>query len=199
MPPGSTQLDERPSPDRFAAPPRRWLGFAPRTVMIVGVLVATVMVAEYVWLYAPFGSDSATVSTPNATVDSVTDPALGAPDATVESTPDSTPDSTIDPTAPVTPGGGVDAGSATAPATYTTLGNVIIRSIPARAGAGLGKIPKGTQVTISCVATGEPVAGATKVDDHWDKVTYGAVTGYVSNTLMATGAAVDDPTVIAPC
>ena len=182
MPAGSTQLDERPGADGRPEPDRRWLGFAPRTVIVVGVLLAVVMVAEYVWLYDPFGSGSGMVSTSATTVDpgaeATTDPGLGSTDATTD------------------PG----AGNATpTPDTYATLGNVVIRATPARSGAVLGKIPKGTRVAVTCVATGESVRGATRADDHWDSVTYDAVTGYVSNTLMATGAAVEDPTRIPAC
>jgi hypothetical protein len=145
---------------------------------VVAVLVVTVMVAEVFWLYSPFGSDTSSVTTQNtivdSTVDSTVDPGSGA-------TPDSGPDPSADAT------------------TFATIGTVIIRSTPAKTGTELGKIPRGTKVAVACTATGDPVKGATKTDSQWDKVTYGAVTGYVTNTLMATGAAVDDPSRIPPC
>jgi len=43
------------------------------------------------------------------------------------------------------------------------------------------------------------VTGRAKTDNLWDKVTYGNVTGFITNTLVATGAAIDDPTVIPAC
>jgi len=49
------------------------------------------------------------------------------------------------------------------------------------------------------VIGGDPVRGATTTDSHWDKVTYWTVSGYVTNTLVKTGAAVDDPGRIPPC
>ena len=74
-----------------------------------------------------------------------------------------------------------------------------IRSTPPTTGAHLGEIPKGTSIVITCVTSGDPVKGATTTDSHWDKVTYWTVSGYVTNTLVKTGAAVDDPGRIPPC
>jgi len=161
-------------------PSRLWLGFEPRTVIVVGCLVAAVMVAEVFWLYSPFGSDSpATV--PGATATS-----------TVDSTADSTVDSTVD--------SSVDAGSGAAGVTtFATIGTVTLRASPDPTALALGKIPRGTQVTVECTAVGSPVKGRTKTDSHWDKVTYGNATGFITNTLVATGAAIDDPTVIPAC
>jgi uncharacterized protein YgiM (DUF1202 family) len=86
-----------------------------------------------------------------------------------------------------------------APAAYLTLGTLVIRQEPSASGAELGRIPKGTSIVITCVTAGDPVKGATKTDSHWDKVTVGSVTGYVSNTLVMTGTAVDDPSRIPAC
>jgi len=174
---GNVVSEDRPSGPKHLAPRRRWLGFQPRTVIVVGVLLAMVMMAEFFWLYSPFGST----------------PASTSPGTAATATPDGTTDSTTDPNAD--PGSDGTGG----PATYAALGNVIIRSGPAKSAAQVGKLPKGTQVAVTCTVTGDPVKGATKTDSHWDKITYGAVTGYVTNTLMATGAAIDDPTVIPAC
>ncbi len=154
-------------------------------MIVVGLVLALVMVVEYFWLYAPFGSGSGSVTTSSVAAAPGAD-STGA-DSTSGSGPDATPTST-------------DAGpGASSSTTYATIGNVVIRATPARTGAVLGKVPKGTRLSVTCVAVGEPVRGATTADAHWDKVTYDAVTGYVSNTLVATGPAVDDPAQIPPC
>jgi hypothetical protein len=174
MPAETSTADEYPPAPPGHGSDNRWLGFQPRTVIVVGILVFTVMVAEYVWLYAPFGSHTSSVATQDPSADSTGD-------STVDSTTDTSSDAGPDATA------------------YVALGTLTIRATPKTTASRLGSIPKGTSITITCVTTGEPVKGATKTDSHWDKVTFGSVTGYVSNTLVKTGAAIDDPKQIPAC
>ena len=49
------------------------------------------------------------------------------------------------------------------------------------------------------MTSGDPVKGAATTNSHWDKATYGTVSGNITNTLVNTGAAVDDPDRIPPC
>jgi uncharacterized protein YraI len=174
--PPDAAVDDRPPGPRHLAQPTRWLGFQPRTVVVVAILLAVVMVGEYLWLYTPFGST--TVTTTQAATDTTDPGAASAGDAGTD--PSTVP--------------GADPA-----VTYAAIGTVTIRSSPATSGTRLGKLPRGTRVAVICTTIGDPVRGATKTDSHWDKITYDAVTGYVSNTLMATGTAIDDPTLIPPC
>jgi hypothetical protein len=156
----------------------RWWGLRPLTWIVLGVVVVVIIACEVFWLYTPFGSTSP----------------RGVPTGSTSGTaPDGTSAGLVDQSAGSTETSAVPEGA------YRTLATVAIRSGPTTADQQLGKIPKGTDVVITCTVVGQPVKGATRTDAHWDKVTVGAITGYVANLLVDTGAAIDDPTRIPPC
>jgi len=161
-----------PDPGRDPRPDDgpRWLGYRPRTLVILGVIVALIVVAEAQWLYSPFGSGSSTSSV------SVTGTDTGDTTATDPSDPNAT-DSTDSTEAP---------GSSTpAKAVYLTRATVTLRADATSASAAVGRVPSGTKVTVECVKVGEAVAGPHGPDPHWDRVTFKSVTGYITNTLTS--------------
>jgi len=158
---GDADLDASASAPSAAEP--RWLGYRPRTLVILGAVVAILVLAEAQWLYSPFrsGSPSAGVGTETA------DPA--DPTAT-----DPTDPGAADPTAT----------DPAAPAPYRTKSRVTIRTSPSSASVALGHVAVGTTVTVTCVATGEAVTTAQGTNDRWDQVTIDTTTGYLTDSLV---------------
>ncbi len=69
---------------------------------------------------------------------------------------------------------------------YPVKANVNVRHCPHTSCNSLGVIPKGTDVFISCITTGDVIYG----DRQWDKVGYsstGVVVGYVSDFYVNCG------------
>ena len=171
----SIEPADPPQPEK-----RRVLGFMPRTLIIVGVIVAAIMIGEYLWLFSPTSSTSQTTASQSQDAGS-SDNAANEPSAGGESASSET-------TAPTA-----------ATTSVTTRATAIIRSGPSKTASDLGTIPKGTSIVIVCVTTGEQVKGATSTDSRWNKVIYGSITGYVSNTLIATGTATTLPNTSPSC
>jgi surface antigen len=67
--------------------------------------------------------------------------------------------------------------------------NLNIRSGPSGATTLIGHIPYNTTVTVICVSRGTIVNGPFGASNLWDKVTYGGVTGFVSDAWLFTGSA----------
>jgi hypothetical protein len=156
--------DERRSPPNPPSTPEpRWLGYRPRTLMILGVLVVVVLVAEAQWLYSPFGSSGSTtvaVSTTDPGGSQSSDP--GVDDSTEVPLPD--------------PGAGL---------TYQIRSRVTIRSGPTSTTAVLGHLAAGTKVTVTCSAPGEAVSSPEGANSRWDRVTVDSVTGYITDALVS--------------
>jgi surface antigen len=64
-----------------------------------------------------------------------------------------------------------------------------IRADASGASALIGHIPYGVTVDIPCTRIGTTVVGPYGATSIWDKVTYGGVTGYVTDALMFTNSA----------
>ena len=157
-----TELAVEPDADSASLSPR-WLGYRPRTLLIIGAFVLVVVLAEAQWLYSPLGSGGSSSS--SATV-STTDPGDGqSGDPAADGTGDV---ATTEPTGVI----------------YTTRSRVTIRSDPTSTSTDLGHVAAGTKITVTCTATGEAVTGLHGLDRHWDHLTVGSVTGYVTHALV---------------
>ena len=86
---------------------------------------------------------------------------------------------------------------------YTVTGNLdglFIRKSPSRTSPQLGSVPKGDRVLVHCVQTGDLVKDSSgPSSDRWDLITYGNITGFVSDLFLTTGDDDLNPALIPPC
>lgn len=167
-------IDETSTP----TPVRRWFGYRPLTIVIIGAVLSVVLLLEAQWLWSPLRSGSSTsAAVATATTDS-TDPG------------DSTDPSSVD---------SADPGpAAVAAVAFHARSRVTIRSAPSSASTALGHVASGESVSVSCVAQGEAVKTSAGSDPKWYHVTIGTVSGYLTGTLVAPApnAKVSD---VGPC
>lgn len=80
--------------------------------------------------------------------------------------------------------------------------DIALRDRPDVASAELTRIPKDTQLLVTCYVTGTPVApgwdGATAPNNFWDKLSYAGKTGYVADAWLDTGGPIDHQTDACP-
>lgn len=150
--------DAEPASLRSSSP--RWLGYRPRTLLIIGALVLVVVLAEAQWLYSPFSSTSS-----SATVSAANPGDTQAGDQGVD-------------------GNGDVATTEPAGVVYTTRLRVTIRVGPTSTSTDLGRVAAGTKITVTCTASGEAVTGLHGPERHWDRITVGSATGYVTHALV---------------
>jgi Bacterial SH3 domain/zinc-ribbon domain len=82
---------------------------------------------------------------------------------------------------------------------YAATTDLIIRSGPSTGNAALATIPYGTYVIVQCTSPGETINGPYGADAHWDRVSYGGATGFVSDEYVDTKSDIDNPSIIPPC
>ncbi len=84
------------------------------------------------------------------------------------------------------------------------MGNpdIALRQQPDLGSTELTRIPKDTQLSVTCYATGTPVSpgwdGATAPNNFWDKLSYAGQTGYVTDAWLDTGGPIDHQTDACP-
>jgi Bacterial SH3 domain len=82
---------------------------------------------------------------------------------------------------------------------YATTTDLIIRDGPSTGNAALATVPYGTYVIVQCTSPGETINGPYGADAHWDRVSYGGATGFVSDEYVDTKSDIDNPSIIPPC
>lgn len=78
--------------------------------------------------------------------------------------------------------GGASTASA---ASYAVAAEVNVRSGPSTSYGVVGRLAKGTNVTVSCQTPGQTITGPLGTSNIWDKIGSGR---YVSDTYVRTGA-----------
>ena len=74
-----------------------------------------------------------------------------------------------------------------------------VRSGPGTTYPVLGTVETGFEVLVVCVIDGENVPGPVGASNKWLRVMYNELSGYVTSLYVATGTAINDPSVIGVC
>jgi hypothetical protein len=82
---------------------------------------------------------------------------------------------------------------------YKVTDGVNVRSGPGRTFAVLGTIETGFDVLVICQIDGESVTGPLGPTTKWVRIAFNGAKGYITSAYVATGPAINDPTIIGIC
>jgi hypothetical protein len=91
------------------------------------------------------------------------------------------------------------AGTLPAFHSFKVTDGVNVRSGPGTTYPVLGTVETGFEVLVVCVIDGENVPGPVGASNKWLRVMYNELNGYVTSLYVATGTAINDPSVIGVC
>jgi uncharacterized protein YraI len=76
---------------------------------------------------------------------------------------------------------------------------VNVRKGPGTNYSSLGTLELGTKVLVVCVIDGQTIDGPSGPTSKWVRITGAPLVGYVTGQYVATGAAIDDRSIIPVC
>jgi hypothetical protein len=134
------------------------------------------------------------IKTSSTTAQPLAPPDAGSPSTTAGSPLTTTP---VPPSSAAATGGSATPGPSSR--LYAVTQAVPLRNSPSQSGATLDTVKAGAMVGIQCKASGDPVNGPFGVDSWWDKVTYGANVGFVTDEYVDTKGDEKDDTKVPRC
>jgi uncharacterized protein YraI len=86
-----------------------------------------------------------------------------------------------------------------APRLFKVTDGVNVRSGPGRTFPVLATVETGYDVLVVCAIDGESIDGPIGPTTKWVRIELNALKGYITNEYVATGPAINDPTIIGTC
>jgi uncharacterized protein YraI len=70
--------------------------------------------------------------------------------------------------------------------TYNVTAELNIRTGPGTTYPQVGQVPQGTSVLVACTTSGEVTGGPYGPTNKWDRISYGGITGFVTDEYVDT-------------